>query len=289
MDTTWDHGRFDRSLLDTVVELNRHDDPQWVEAVSYTLKNGGKRFRPRLVFACCQDLGVDESQAATMAMAMGVEIMHTASLIHDDLPAIDNDTIRRGQPAAHVVFGEAVATISADYLFFLASEILLRCGSIDLVRLFCQCARDTCHGEALDIRITQGKRDHTLDDLLMMYEMKTARLIQFSMTAPFVVLGVKEDFDQVWEAGRRIGLAFQILDDIKDIEGTVEELGKTPGKDLLQKKPTIVAFEGIEKARERAFLNWDCAKALLEKRPSGFGMSNLIGVLSEFWEVLQKR
>ncbi len=288
MEQMWQREDFERDMLALIQEKQRYEDHQWEAAFQYTLKNGGKRFRPQVVYACCADLGLSKRTATVIGTA--VEIIHTASLIHDDLPSIDNDTMRRGKPTSHVVYGEAIATVSADYLFFLGMEIALDTHQPEIGTLYAQCAMDTCYGEALDIRISLGKENHTIEDLLRMYEMKTGRLIQFSLLAPFLVSGIQPSLrSELWEAGRRIGLAFQILDDLKDIYGSFAELGKTPGKDLLQNKPTIVAFEGPEKALERAFLNWDLAKCILENGIDGYGFPHLVETIAKSWEILQKR
>ncbi len=288
MEHMWQLEDFERDMVALIKKKQRYEDHKWEAAFLYTLKNGGKRFRPQLVSACCADLGLDKRIATVIGTA--VEIIHTASLIHDDLPSIDNDTMRRGKPTSHVVYGEAIATISADYLFFLGMEIILDTLQPEIGTLYAQCAMDTCYGEALDIRISLGKENHTIEDLLRMYEMKTGRLIQLSLLAPFFMSGVYSSFrSDIWEAGRRIGLAFQILDDLKDIYGSFSELGKTPGKDLLQNKPTIVAFEGPEKALERAYLNWDLAKSILENGIHGQGFPRLVETIAQSWEILQKR
>ena len=241
-----------------------------VEAMRYSLFAGGKRFRPILCIAAAEAVG--EEVEAAMPAACALEMIHTYSLIHDDLPAMDNDDLRRGKPTSHVVFGEAIAILAGDGLlteaFVLLSgyHTLLPERALKLIGVIARAAsyRGMVGGQVVDM-LSQNK-PADLETVQQMHNRKTAALI--SAAAESGALAGRSTDDQV-EAlaryGRAIGLAFQIADDILDIEGDTEVLGKTTGSDVARGKVTYPAVVGLEEARQSARELVNDALAALER------------------------
>lgn len=226
-------------------------------AMRYASLGGGKRMRPLLVYASGHACGAAED--ALDHAAASVEFIHAYSLVHDDLPAMDDDSLRRGRPTVHIAFDEASAILAGDALQALAFDVLAQAppdGSIR-VELLATLARASgaagmCGGQALDLAVTGGKQ--SLDQLKRMHALKTGALIRASVRmgalcarADARLLATLDEFASA------LGLAFQIRDDLLDVEGSAAELGKTPGKDAEQGKPTYPALLGVEGAR-RALL-----------------------------------
>ena len=241
-------------FADTTVSYHR-----LLEAMHYSLTAGGKRLRPVLVLAFCAACGGDVRAALPVACA--VEMVHTYSLIHDDLPCMDNDILRHGKPTTHAAFGEAVAMLAGDALqpeafLFLVRTKLPAEQRIKLVELlaYASSTRGMCGGQAIDLSVV-GNQKMTIEELRLMHSMKTGALLKAS-----VLLGAfagkktpsQHDLSQLEVYGNAIGLAFQIVDDILDVVGDTAELGKTAGKDALGDKPTYVSLLGLEKAKELA-------------------------------------
>jgi farnesyl diphosphate synthase len=228
------------------------------EAMRYGVLDGGKRLRPLLVLAASQALG-GHAEAALRA-AVAVELIHAYSLIHDDMPCMDNDVLRRGKPTVHVRFGEAQAMLAGDAMQALAFEVLTPDASsvplslqARLVGLLARAAGESgmAGGQAIDLAsIGQALLESELRD---MHRRKTGALLQAS-----VLMGAAcgEPSPQAWQAlsdyGAAIGLAFQVVDDILDVTQASEVLGKTAGKDLGANKPTYVSVLGLEAARRHA-------------------------------------
>jgi len=236
---------FDKKLQ---MFLETPEDLSWARSmVMYTPSIGGKRFRPVLMLTLGEDLGVDKESLIWPAIA--VEILHAASLIHDDLPAIDDDDYRRGKPSCHKVFGEGEAIVVGDILFFKAFEAL-----VPLIRefpglnaLFVEAALNLGYGELSDIDFES--REVTLDEILKMYERKTGALLGFCLSAPGELAGLEHiEVEKLKRCGQELGIAYQIYDDVKDVMGSFEELGKTPGKDEKQGKKTVPSIIGIDEA-----------------------------------------
>ncbi|MBC7444040.1 MAG: polyprenyl synthetase family protein [Polaromonas sp.] len=214
------------------------------DAMRYAVLDGGKRLRPLLVMAACEAAGGDARAALRPACA--VELIHAYSLVHDDLPCMDNDVLRRGKPTAHVKFGEAQALLAGDALQALAFELLTpEDGSVDaptqarLCRLLAQAAgfQGMAGGQAIDLAsvglpLTSG-------ELHEMHRLKTGALLQAS-----VLMGAA--------CGAAVGLAFQVVDDILDVTADAATLGKTAGKDAAQEKPTFVSLMGLTASRNYA-------------------------------------
>ncbi len=227
------------------------------KAMRYSLFAGGKRIRPVLCFAAYEAVGSTfegiENVAATL------EMIHTYSLIHDDLPALDNDDLRRGRPTNHKVFGDAMAILAGDSLLTLAFQVLaeLDTPAETAVRLVSELARASgtvggmIGGQVEDI---QGEGQPPTADLLnRIHRAKTGALLRASVRMGAIYAGANEDsLDKLSEYGEHVGLAFQIVDDILDVEQSSEELGKTAGKDAAQKKITFPAVYGLEQSREMA-------------------------------------
>jgi len=227
------------------------------EAVKYSLTVGGKRLRPILCMAGCEIVGGKLKDALTPACA--IEMIHTYSLIHDDLPAMDNDTLRRGHPTTWVKFGEATAILAGDALLNRAFEILsdweFDCGR--KVRVISEIARASgmlgmVLGQQCDLD-AEGRSDVSLEELLFIHRHKTGRLITASVVSGGITGGgSEEEIEALRRYGDHIGLAFQIVDDVLDVVGDQEKLGKNVGSDLEKGKVTFVTFFGVEGAKKRA-------------------------------------
>jgi len=217
-------------------------------ALRYSLLGGGKRIRPVLCLATGEALG--RGPAETLPAALALELVHTFSLVHDDLPALDDDALRRGQPSAHVRFGEDVAILAGDALLAEAFRLALSYPGPQVGRVLAAATLGMIGGQYLDVT-TDGRVDP--DGLAALHSLKTGRLLQASVLAATAVAGLSEAEREPWaEFGRELGLLFQIVDDILDATGTAEELGKTPGKDEAAGKVTYVSLHGLGHARELA-------------------------------------
>jgi geranylgeranyl diphosphate synthase type II len=218
------------------------------EALRYSLLAGGKRIRPVLCLATGEALGRDARELLPAACAL--ELVHTFSLVHDDLPALDNDDLRRGQPSAHVRFGEAVAILAGDALLGEAFRQVLAYPTPEPARVLADATAGMIGGQFVDIA-SDGDIDH--DGLVALHRLKTGRLLAACVGCSLAVAGVPEPERAPWRAfADDVGLLFQIVDDILDSTGTAEELGKTPGKDAAGGKVTYVTLHGLERARELA-------------------------------------
>jgi len=225
------------------------------EALSYTLSAPGKRLRSALVLWCCELIGGQVNHNAEIAAA-AIEMVHTYSLVHDDLPAMDNDDLRRGLPTCHKAFDEATAILTGDALLTLAFEILAKevDDSATAVKLISQLARDSgpsgmIAGQMADLKAEKVGGNKEL--LEYIHTNKTAKMFRCA-TATGAICGcaTDEQRDRLSEYGLKIGLGFQIADDILDVSASSEHLGKTAGKDAKAAKCTYPAIVGIEKARQ---------------------------------------
>jgi geranylgeranyl diphosphate synthase type II len=217
------------------------------EALRYSLLGGGKRIRPVLCLATGEALGRDPAEL--LPAGCSLELVHTFSLVHDDLPALDDDALRRGQPSSHVRFGEDVAILAGDALLAEAFRLALRYPSPDVARELAEATLGMIGGQYLDV--TGDGVD--AEGLRRLHALKTGRLLRAGVTTATAVVGLSDDERAPWRAfGDELGVLFQIVDDILDATGTAEELGKTPGKDEAAGKVTYVSLHGIERARELA-------------------------------------
>lgn len=225
-------------------------------AMRHGVLNGGKRVRPLLVYATGTALGADEG--ALDAAASAVELMHCYSLVHDDLPAMDDDALRRGQPTVHVAFDEATAILAGDALQSLAFAVLAGAPQApqSRVAMLAELARAAgvggmCGGQALDIDAT-GASHAQLADIEHLHALKTGALLRCAVRLGAIAADATADdraaLDRYADA---LGLAFQIRDDLLDNEGDAATLGKTAGKDVAQAKATFPALLGIDGSRDR--------------------------------------
>lgn len=237
-------------------------------AIRHSLFAGGKRLRPVLLLAACEACGGDAE--AALAAACAVECIHTYSLIHDDLPCMDDDDFRRGRPTCHKVYGEAMAVLAGDALQPMAFEMLLQSpagpgyGAADLVRELAVAAGSR-HLIAGQVRDLEGEGQAlTLEELRLIHEGKTASLLASSLRLGAMIGG--GDPGQLADLtifGRAAGLAFQVIDDILDVTQTSEKLGKTAGKDVAAEKSTYPALLGLEASRAEAARLTEEARAAL--------------------------
>ncbi|HEY9618026.1 MAG TPA: farnesyl diphosphate synthase [Microcoleaceae cyanobacterium] len=240
------------------------------EAMRYSLMAGGKRLRPILCLATCELLG----GAIEMAMptACALEMIHTMSLIHDDLPAMDNDDYRRGKLTNHKVYGEDVAILAGDGLLAYSFEhVAVATQNVPadrVLRVVAMLGRAVgaaglVGGQVVDLEC-EGKPDVSLDTLNFIHNHKTAALLEASVVSGGLLAGASEtELQQLSRYAQNIGLAFQIIDDILDITATQEELGKTAGKDLQAQKATYPSIWGLDESRRQAQKLVDEAKAEL--------------------------
>ncbi len=239
------------------------------EAVRYSLLNAGKRIRPALTLEFCKAAGGDTELAIDSACA--IEMIHTYSLIHDDLPCMDDDDMRRGKPSCHKVFGEAVATLAGDTLQALAASTVADCKDVPadhLLRVSSELFRYSgvtgmIGGQLIDIE-SEGKHI-SVDTLRCMIVGKTCALIEAACVMGCIVAGADEAIIEIARGyGREIGIAFQIIDDILDVEGDPKLLGKPIASDAQRDKQNYVSLMGIEGARRFAQIHTDSAVKLLE-------------------------
>lgn len=229
-----------------------------IDAMNYSLEAGGKRIRPALVFAFCEALG--GSVETAIAPACAIEMIHTCSLIHDDLPAMDNDDLRRGKPSCHKAFGEAMAILAGDALVVLPFEVIADSQALTpeqkvlvISVLANAVGRDgMIGGQVIDME-NEGRSDIDEENLRNMYRCKTGQLIAVSCVMGAICADAgNETIRAAAEYGLRLGLAFQIIDDILDVTGKTEEIGKPVGSDEEENKTTFVTLYGVEKAQELA-------------------------------------
>ena len=237
------------------------------DSLKYSLNLGGKRVRPVLMFAAADLLGVERRKLAGFALAL--ELIHTYSLVHDDLPEMDNDDFRRGKPSNHKVYGVGNAVLAGDGLLNTAYSLLLKeCknGSdyISASEFICDSAGiyGMIAGQSADLMHENDKsyNEATLD---FIYENKTGKLITASVVVPSILCGGR-CYSELKAFGRDLGLLFQITDDILDVEGNFNELGKSIGKDGEEGKYTSVGVYGLDGAKLRADVLAQRCRALLE-------------------------
>ncbi len=227
-----------------------------LEAMKHALLAGGKRLRPSLVRLFCLAAGGEESAASAPAVA--IEMVHTYSLIHDDLPCMDDDDVRRGLPTVHRKWDEATAVLAGDALLTEAFGLLAACPEAgDLATILARAAGASgmVGGQVLDLEVDLSAlpaQDH-LEAVERVHRAKTAALFGAACELGWVAGGgAAEDKQGARQYGLALGLLFQATDDIIDVTGTVDGLGKTPGKDVALERPTLVAALGLEGARARA-------------------------------------
>ena len=286
------------AALQHLIPTSPECPPLIVEAMRYSLFAGGKRLRPILTLATTDTVEpADTANNTKLARpaACAVEMIHTYSLIHDDLPAMDNDLLRRGRPTAHVVFGDGVAILAGDGLLTEAFRILGRwpdtrdpavtARKLRTIELVADAAgsKGMVGGQTVDLQAAgqvPDQKSAALDEngLRAMHERKTGALIRASAVAGAIMIGASDDkIDAIDIYATHLGLGFQIVDDILDVEGTTDILGKTVGKDAAAGKPTYPAVYGLEKSRSLAARAIANAKDVLH----GCGLSGRLDEIAD--------
>ncbi|CZR96529.1 MULTISPECIES: polyprenyl synthetase family protein [unclassified Clostridioides] len=243
-----------------------------IEAMNYSLSAGGKRLRPILTLEACKVVGGNEEEAIPFAMA--IEMIHTYSLIHDDLPALDNDDLRRGRPTNHKVYGEAMGILAGDALLNYAFEVMLS-GSINkenpekYLKAINEIAKGAgiygmIGGQVVDVESENKQIEKEKLDYIHMN--KTAAMMVGCMRAGATIGGANsEQMEEITKYAKNIGLSFQIVDDILDIVGDEAKLGKKVGSDIENHKSTYPSLLGLDKSKEIAYNLIDEAKKSIEK------------------------
>ena len=243
--------------LDRLMPPANEFPPSIHQAMRHSVFAGGKRLRPILCLEAGRLFGGNKSSLLRLGCA--IEFIHTYSLIHDDLPALDNDDLRRGKPTCHVAFGEATAILAGDALLTLAFETLSVPEAIDKARrlrviqelAFAIGTNGMIGGQTVDLEASGGEADGP--KLEYIHSKKTGALIRAAVRVGGIDAGASDaDLDRITVYGERVGLAFQIADDLLDVSGSAASLGKTPGKDGRQKKLTYPAVYGVEASRRMA-------------------------------------
>ena len=266
-----------------VLAINRYLDkdlpehleiaPHLVEAMRYVTLNGGKRLRPALL--CATATTFDAPLNKALAPAAAIEYVHTYSLVHDDLPAMDDDNLRRGNPTCHIAFDEATAILVGDALQALAFEKLSTANDIDadrrivLVELLAKAAgwKNRIAGQSLDMRSTGLDVSLSLSKLKDLHSAKTGAMFRSAIQMGCVIAGEYDNpiYQTMTKVGEKLGLAFQVVDDILDITRTTEELGKPSGSDIKLNKSTFPSVLGLEQSQDLSIELFDEAVDLLHK------------------------
>lgn len=264
--------RMKRLLEQEIHKLHPLESPL-KDALSYALLLPGKRIRPHMVY----EVGAlfDCSQEALDALAVAIECLHTYSLVHDDLPSMDDDALRRGHPTTHIQYDEATAILVGDTLHTLAFEILSRPlpgihaeQSLRIIQAFAHAAgyHGMCGGQAMDIHATE--QTISLDHLIDIHERKTGALIQAAAEMPCIVAQAQDEITlKITKFAQLLGHAFQIQDDILDVIGTTQTLGKPQGSDDHANKSTYPKLLGLQEAKRHAVSLIDDALTLLNTIP----------------------
>lgn len=248
-----------------------------IEAMHYSVMAGGKRLRPMLMQESYRLFGGDDDKADAFMAAL--EYIHNYSLVHDDLPAMDNDEYRRGRKTTHVVYGEDIAILAGDALLnyayeTAASAVMKYQGDVSVCKAFAILAEKAgifgmVGGQCVDVLNDDMQDDLTMEEILFIHENKTAALIECALMCGAVLAGANdEDVKKMEKVGSNIGLAFQIQDDILDVTSTFEELGKPIGSDEKNSKTTYLSLAGMEKSKEEVKRLSDEAVEILQ------GMTN---------------
>ncbi|MBQ6979173.1 MAG: polyprenyl synthetase family protein [Clostridia bacterium] len=276
---------FEKSLNNKLNTLDKTAPKVIKDAMSYSVEGGGKRVRPILCYAACEMLGGDITAVEELALA--IEFIHSYSLVHDDLPSMDNDDYRRGKFSTHKQFGEAIGVLAGDALLNYAFETLFskKDASDNYFSAAGIIARYSGYsgmigGQVYDL-LNEKNAAFSEEELYKIYLNKTAKLI----TAPLLAascLQNKKYFDELSEYGYNLGILFQITDDIMDAFGTLEEIGKTPHKDDAENKLTSIKVFGAEGAKDKAKEHYLKAKNIIQK-------IDTTGFLTEFTDKMYLR
>ena len=284
LDTTQSKNLIELGLQQSMQKADRYNHIVW-EAMQYSLMAGGKRIRPVLLLWTGLSLGASEKEL--LPFAQSLEMIHTYSLIHDDLPAMDNDDYRRGRLTNHKVYGEATAILAGDGLLNLAFETMGEamtsvltelegsCRLQNMTKAFAFMAR--CAGPSGMIAgqmadLASEGRQIDIEELTYIEYNKTSQLLMAALVCGGMLAGASDEIiGHLEEAGGALGKAFQIWDDVLDVEGSLEELGKAPSSDAANEKATFVSCYGLEKAKVEAFKLTDAALEHLQVLPGKYG------------------
>jgi geranylgeranyl diphosphate synthase type II len=272
--------------------------PRVREAMAYSLFAGGKRLRPTLALASAEAVAlangsdVEHGRAMALPAACALELIHTYSLVHDDLPAMDDDTLRRGRPTSHVVFGEGMAILAGDGLLTEAFALMARepvdadaARTLRAMSIVAEAAGPCgmVGGQAVDLEAAGSGAAFDGDGLRAMHARKTGALIRASAAAGAVMAGAGEaQLEAIERFASELGLAFQIVDDILDVEGASEALGKTAGKDAAAGKPTYPALYGLDASRVMAAECVDRALAALKGPGAGLPLAGQLPAIARW-------
>jgi geranylgeranyl diphosphate synthase, type II len=257
--------------------------PRLIESIEYSLMAGGKRLRPALVLECFAACGADNTGAAgtgdksALAAATAMELIHTFSLVHDDLPAMDDDDLRRGRPTNHKVYGEAMAILAGDAMVTMAFELLATdCEPSIAAAMVRELAANSgpagmIGGQVLDIDGENARL--SLEELQRIHRMKTGALLTCSCRMGVIAAHQSDRLAAITDFGQHLGLAFQIVDDVLDVTSTPEQLGKATNKDADRGKNTYPSLLGLEQSRREAVNQLSAAINSLE--PFGAGADGL--------------
>lgn len=224
---------------------------QLLKSIQYSVGNGGKRLRPILSLMTAEAIQakvIPISENPALKLALAIELVHCGSLIHDDLPCMDNDDLRRGMPTNHKVYNEAVALLAGDTLLCYPIQVLLEANpQVQVINEFIEAIKDMIAGQAMDLELPQ--QQVSMEQMQSMQELKTGALLRASVVLAAKMAGANQvQIDALENYSSKIGLAFQIVDDILDVTASTDQLGKTAAKDIEQNKATYVKFYGLSKA-----------------------------------------
>ena len=269
---------FEKSLEDNLKSLDNNAPDVIKDAMIYAVNGGGKRVRPILCYSTAEMLGGTIDSVKEFALA--IEFIHSYSLVHDDLPAMDNDDYRRGKLSTHKKFGEDIGILAGDALLNYAFETALTkkdfsSADVSALKILSEYAgySGMIGGQVLDL-LGEKNSSPKEEDMYAIFLNKTAKLL----TAPLLIASILNDgkyYDELKEYGYHIGILFQITDDILDVFSTLEELGKTPHKDESENKITAVKVFGIDGAKDKAEYHYKSAKEII-------GRIDCKGFLTEF-------
>ncbi len=245
---------FEKQLQEILVEFNCDIQPIF-EALSYGIANGGKRIRPALCYLGAEFCGKDATYVKNLAV--GIEMIHSYSLVHDDLPCMDDDNLRRGKPTAHVVYGEGMAVLAGDALLNMAFEVMLGDKTIDtnMLKAMKYIANMSgingmIGGQCLDLA-NESKENFGIEELTRLNRLKTSCLIRGALVGSAIRCGADDkQIDALETYAQNLGEIFQIVDDILDRTSTAQALGKEVNQDVANDKKSIVDILGIDKAKE---------------------------------------
>ena len=265
----------DKILVDEYLDkffYENSDNSELYEVAYYSVKNGGKRFRPTLAMEFCDAFGGDKKKIVPVAAAL--EMVHTYSLIQDDLPCMDNDDLRRGKPSSHIKFGEAKALLASDLLLTDSFKIITESETddetkVEIIKLVSDCAggRGMIAGQALDLDSESKKPSEEI--LSKIDFLKTAKFIEASVVSGLIFAGADENMISAGkEYSKCLGLAFQLTDDVLDVKGDEKLLGKKTGSDDLNDKATYVKIFGLEETENKAKEQVNRAISAIDKFPN---------------------